>query len=286
MDIDQRFQSNDEGEDNYPDSSSDHEPEDQHNYVKFINNYTEIYCGSLETKRHDKSAISRSLIQRNADDEFIRNDKEKWTKVFEVNAQYILIVTIQAGLLEVTLKHLYFNEPRFVINEFERVNQRNPVVNSSITKRFPDHSADLLQEAFLQKIIGSKTSSMLQECNLFYCDKNLRNLYCIKMSVSESEFKWEKSVVAINSEYNTVSTFTVIFDYSNDSSVFMFGSSQVDGVLVSNASKFGGKQIGNNNLNLTYFPRVSGILNSIISNKIIKKVRGVEQNQNYWIKLG
>ena len=105
------------------------------------------------------------------------------------------------------------------------------------------------------------------------------------MSVSESEFKWEKSVISINSDYNSACTFTVIYDHSSDSNIFMFGSPQVDGVLISNASKFGRKQVGNNNLNLTLIPRVSGLFNSIISNKLIKKVRGVVVNQNYCINL-
>lgn len=285
MDVDERSKENNDYEEMSQESDREQDFDNHTRHIRFYNNYTELYWGSLEGKKQDKSANSRPLIQRTADEEFIRQDRDRWIKVLPINHQCFIVVTIQGSQLQVTLKHLYFNESTYTSSDFERLNQRSALSNSSISKRFQDHSGELVQEVFLQNNDGAESSLTSQECTLFYCDKNLRNVYWLKMSVSEREFKWDKSVININSDYNSACTFTVAYDHINDSNIFMFGSPQIDGVLISNGSKFGRKQVANNVLNLTYISRVTGLFSSIISNKLIKKVRGADISQNYCIKL-
>lgn len=102
------------------------------------------------------------------------------------------------------------------------------------------------------------------------------------------ELRAEESKISINSEYQSVTTFTVTYDYTNDRNYFLFGSQEVEGVLVSSATTFGRKQTGNERLELTHTSGQGGILKNKIGSllkNMSKRLTRQERNQTHCIKL-
>lgn len=91
--------------------------------------------------------------------------------------------------------------------------------------------------------------------------------------------------IAINSDQHSAVTFTVTYNASTDSNVFMFGSQEVEGILVSNTTKFGRSSASNERLNLTHQQGRGGLFRNIIANPIIrtlnKRQRTHERQQNH-----
>jgi hypothetical protein len=257
--------------------------------IEFYSNYSEIFCSTVSHSGDKKSIQGKELIQQKPEDSKINPYSSKLTKVFDLNPQTLLIVTIQGKVVETTVKFLShtvgFREHE--VDDFSRSNswvQKQPTV----TKRFNDHSYELLQEVVLQRLDeGNNVTDCPRFC-LFYCSKDLSLIYGLRFTVSEYEFRAEHLKMGVNAEFQNVTTFAVSYSYASDRNVFLFGSEEVEGVLISNQTSFGRKQESNERLNLNHVTGLSGILKAKIGslfNTVKRRITNRDRTQHYCLKL-
>lgn len=146
----------------------------------------------------------------------------------------------------------------------------------------------MLQEVVLQRLDeGNNVLDYPRFC-LFYCSKDLSTIYGLRFTVSEYEFKTEHLKMGINADYRNLTTFAVSYSYSNDRNVFLFGSEEVEGVLISNPTSFGRKQESNERLNLNHVTGLSGILKAKIGSlfsTVKRRITNRDRTQHFCLKL-
>lgn len=74
--------------------------------IEFYSNYSEVFCSTVSHSGDKKSVQGKELIQQRPEDSKIHPYSSKLTKVFDLNPQSLLIVTIQGKVVEVTVKFL------------------------------------------------------------------------------------------------------------------------------------------------------------------------------------
>jgi len=143
--------------------------------IEFYDNYTEIVCDTVSSKLNKGVSVEKELIKRQDDSEF-RHTKEKWTKLFSLNSQTILCVSIQGDVVELKVKHL-FHSAGYKTYEALKEGYSGKSGNISQTKKYLDHSSDLIHEAVLQKIENVSQHHNLQEFCLYYSSKDFKAIY-------------------------------------------------------------------------------------------------------------
>lgn len=270
--------------------SSHHDERDRSNRsFSFYQNYTEIVCATTESKKVTRSSHANELIKQRPEESLIKANSTKWAKVFGLNPQTVLSVTIQGKIIEISVRYLW-NRIGFKQYEAESFSQKNswaPKYQAN-TKRYDNHSSELLHEVVLQRVDeGNNLEDSPNYC-LYYCGKDLSSVYWLKFSVFDLELRAEESKIGINTEHQSATTFSVTYDYTNDRNYFLFGSQEVEGVLVSGSTTFGRKPTGNERLELTHTSGQGGILKNKIGSllkNMSKRLTRQERSQTHCIKL-
>lgn len=108
----------------------------------------------------------------------------------------------------------------------------------------------------------------------------------MKFGISDfNKAKFAKSI-KLNSEFTSVTSFTVSYDFSTDSNLFFFGSNQTEDVLVSESTTFGRKN-SPSSINLRSINSNGGIVKNIgkMFSGVTKRISRAERNQNHCIKV-
>lgn len=281
MDIDLTSRSQDMDEDN---TDLNPIPELEH-----YENYSEIHCSTVMDKADKKTAQGKELIKQRPEDSKVNPFSSKMTRVFDLNPHTLLIVTIQGKVVEVSVKYISYNMGS---NNYESENLTNSNSLASkfptVTKRFNDHTSDLLQEMVLQALGQEGRGTSWSNFSLYYCSKDLTTVYCLQITISENSFQAFPQKIGINTEYNYCTTFSVSYDSREDKNTIIFGSNEVEGVLVSNQTTFGRKQESNERLNLTQVKGQGNILKAKLGSlfqTVKKRITRAERTESHCIKL-
>ena len=253
--------------------------------MEYYNNYSEILCDTVSQNFNKETLQKSELIKKHDNSEF-KHSKEKWTKIFSLNSHTLLCLSIQGETIELCIKHLFHNVS---LKNYEALKERylGGEKRVSHTKKYFDHSSDLIHEAVLQKIETGSAFSSSEEFSLYYCSQDFKNIYCVNFSVSDTELQIQEYRQVINENYSSVTSFTVSFDSCSKTNIFFFASEQCEGVLVSNPISFGRKET-NEKVKFTHIVGqgniISSSLSSIISG-VTKRITKNERIQNSCIKI-
>jgi hypothetical protein len=90
----------------------------------------------------------------------------------------------------------------------------------------------------------------------------------------------------LNSEFTSVTSFTVSYDSSTDSNLFFFGSDETEDVLVSESSAFGRKN-GSSSINLRSISDHGGLRKNLgkLFSGVTKRISRAERKQHHCIKV-
>ncbi|CAI2363566.1 unnamed protein product [Moneuplotes crassus] len=239
--------------------------------LEFCNNFSEIVCDTVSLK--SKAANSKTELIKRQDKSEFKHTKDKWTKVFSLNSNACLCLSIQGEVVEMTIKNLFHNA---ALKNHEALKQRYSVAQKQVsqTKKYLDHSSDLLHQAVLQKIESSSSLHSGDEFALYYCSDDFKVIYCVRFFVSDTVLEPQEFKQAITEDYSSINSFSVSYDPIANTNTFFFSSKEFNGVLVSYPVSFGRKET-NTRINFSHILGQSNMITSGITslfNGVTKRI--------------
>lgn len=251
----------------------DPNPEEGPRQLEFYQNYTEIICDTVNSKRNEEN--KHELVKRQDKSEF-KHTHEKWTKVFSLDSNALLCLSIQGEAVEITVKHLFHSA---ALKNHEALKERYSGAKKQVsqTKKYLDHSSELLHQAVLQKLDTSGTTKEADEYVLYYCSKDFKVIYCVKLFITDTELTSYESKQAITEDYSSIRSFTISHDSVSNTNIFFFASEEFNGVLVSNPVSFGRKDT-NERISFSHVLGQANIITSGISSLISGVAKRIARN--------
>jgi hypothetical protein len=150
-----------------------YDTEDTSNSLEFYNNYTEIRCSTLVSKKASKATGKELIMQEK--DAMIKANSHKWAKAFSLNSETLLTVTIQGNVVELTLKNLFSNvggKSYDALKKYSGADKHNEDTNRYVNLDF-----EILQEAWVESVYEGNELYENASYSVFYVSKNLDTLF-------------------------------------------------------------------------------------------------------------